>query len=68
MNSESDTKKPGAALAAMRVVTSKYCHHCGNEVKGIRIKKYCDESCKQAAKYQRKKIGKKSRNGATIND
>lgn len=67
MSAKSKAAKPGAALAAMREVTTKFCLHCGKEIKGIRIKKYCDESCKQAAKYQRNKIGKKEQKNVDSN-
>lgn len=45
----------GAKLAAMRVIEKKPCAHCGKPIEGIKKKKYCDESCKQKAKYERKK-------------
>lgn len=49
----------GAALAAKREVSFKHCVHCGEIIEGIKIKKYCNESCKQAAKYLRSKTIKK---------
>jgi hypothetical protein len=45
----------GAKLAAMRVIEKKPCAHCGKPIEGIKKKKYCDESCKQKAKYARSK-------------
>lgn len=45
----------GAALAAMRAIESKQCVVCGEEIKGLKSKKYCTEKCKQKAKYERNK-------------
>lgn len=50
-------KTIGAKLAAMRVIEDKVCalEGCGKIITGIKKKKYCDDTCKQRAKYQRKK-------------
>jgi hypothetical protein len=47
----------GAKLAAMRVIEDKVCalDGCNKIITGIKKKKYCDDTCKQKAKYQRKK-------------
>jgi predicted nucleic acid-binding Zn ribbon protein len=49
----------GAKLAAMRVIEKKSCAYCGIQIEGIKKKKYCSESCKQKAKYERSKSGGK---------
>ncbi len=46
---------PGAELAALREIERKECAVCGTVIEGLKSKKYCSESCKQKAKYNRKK-------------
>lgn len=43
-------------IAAMREIVSKTCGYskCGKTIKGLKTKRYCDESCKQHAKRERK--------------
>jgi hypothetical protein len=49
--------KPNAAslLAAQRTRSEKACATCGARFEGIKIARYCSESCRQKAKYQRSK-------------
>lgn len=45
---------PAAALARMRTTEDKTCEHCGESFAGLKVAKYCSESCKQKAKRARK--------------
>lgn len=40
-------------LAASRLRISKSCMHCGKAFEGLKIARYCGESCRQKAKYRR---------------
>lgn len=42
-------------IAAMREIVSKTCGNvkCGKTMVGLKIKRYCDETCKQQAKRER---------------
>lgn len=44
-----------AALAKQRKIVKGFCNHCGNEIEGVKTKKYCDDLCKQKAYYERNK-------------
>ena len=48
-------QNPGAALVAMRKIVDSNCWHCGKPIRGVKVKRYCDNRCRQAAKYQRQK-------------
>jgi hypothetical protein len=43
-------------IASMREIVTKHCGYtkCGKVIMGLKIKLYCDESCKQHAKRERK--------------
>jgi hypothetical protein len=45
----------GSQLSLARTQSKKDCAFCGHGFTGIKIARYCDESCRQKAKYQRNK-------------
>lgn len=47
-------QNPAAALARMRTTSEKECGFCGETFAGLKVSKYCSESCKQKAKRARK--------------
>ena len=42
--------------AQSRVIESKPCSHCGANITGLKIKKYCNNACRQKAKRKRGKV------------
>jgi hypothetical protein len=48
-------KTNAARLANCRTRQAKQCSHCGKAFEGLKITRYCSESCRQKAKYLRGK-------------
>lgn len=47
---------PGAALAAKRKRSVKFCDACGQRMNGLRWQKYCSATCRQRAHRQSRGI------------
>lgn len=52
---EKTSSKLAAQLSRSRKRFEKHCEHCGGTFQGLKIARYCSESCKQKAKYLRTK-------------
>lgn len=49
------TKNIGYTLSLSRTRSNKECAFCHEDFIGIKVARYCSESCRQKAKYQRSK-------------
>lgn len=55
-----ETLTAGQALAALRREKTGACADCGRAFTTLANRRWCSESCKQRAKYQRRKLAKRS--------